>query len=404
MPARILILGAGFGGLFTALQAARLLGHRAAITIVDRNDYFLYTPLLFQVVGGTLRPDHVARPLARLLPPRIRFVQAAVRAIELDRRAVETDGGALEYDYLVIALGGVPNYFGIASAEQHTLPFKWLPDVARLRAHIAARVLQAAADPARAADLLRTVITGAGCTGVELAAELHDWMYGPLARAHPSVSPSAIGITIAEALDHLLCPMDPELRRAALRRLTERRIAVQLSSLVSDIGPDWIEYRSSGRATRVACGTVVWTAGIKANPVVGALPVAFGPNGRIVVSATLQIPGRPEVLAVGDLAACGDPHSGVLPTTAQVAAQHAPAAARTLGALISGRLPRPFQYKRKGEVVGLGRTGALVEAFGLRLVGMPAWLVGRVIHLSRLPDWGDRVAVAWEWARDVLRR
>jgi len=404
MAARVCILGAGFGGLFTALQTARLLGDRAAITLVDRNDYFLYTPLLFQVAGGTLRPEHVARPLSRLLSPRIQFIQTAVRAIDLGGHTVETDSGPLEYEYLVIALGGVPNYFGIASAEQHALRFKWLSDVAHLRAHVEARFRQAAQDPTRAGDLLRTVITGAGCTGVELAAELHDWMYGPLARAHPSVPESAIELTIAEALDHLLCPMDPGLRRAALLRLTERRITVQLSSLVSDIGPDWIEYRSGGAATRVPCGTVVWTAGIKASPIVSGLPVASGPNGRIVVSATLQIPVHPEVLALGDLAACTDPTGGVLPTTAQVAVQQAPAAARTLAALITGGDPHPFRYRRKGEVVGLGRTGALVEAFGLKLVGLPAWLVGRVIHLSRLPDWGDRVAVAWEWARDALRR
>jgi len=109
------------------------------------------------------------------------------------------------------------------------------------------------------------------------------------------------------------------------------------------------------------------------------------------------------VLAVGDLAACADPQGAILPTTAQVAVQQAPAAVRTLAALIEGRVPQPFRYKRQGEVVGLGRTGALVEAFGVKMVGLPAWLVGRIIHLSRLPDWGDRVAVAWEWARDLLR-
>ncbi|HLE78192.1 MAG TPA: NAD(P)/FAD-dependent oxidoreductase [bacterium] len=403
MAARILILGAGFGGLFTALQAARLVGDRATITLVDRNDYFLYTPLLFQVVSGTLQPRHVARPIAPLLPPRIRFVRAAVHTIDLDRRRVETDDGSLEYDLLVIALGGVPNFFGLMSAEQHALPFKWLPDVPSLRAHIEERFVQAAHHPDRAADLLRTVVTGAGCTGVELAAELHDWMYGSLAPSHPAVPPSAIGITVAEALDHLLCPMDPGLRRAALRKLTERRIAVQLSSLVTGVGPDWIEYRSNGEATRVACGTVVWTAGITPSPVVSALPVTFGPGGRIVVSETLQVLGHPDVLAVGDLAACADPQGAILPTTAQVAVQQAPAAVRTLAALIEGRVPQPFRYKRQGEVVGLGRTGALVEAFGVKMVGLPAWLVGRIIHLSRLPDWGDRVAVAWEWARDLLR-
>lgn len=399
----IVVLGAGFGGLYTALQAHRKLRDRAEITVLDRNDYFLYTPLLFQVAGGTLGTRHVARPLATLLPRQVRFVQTTVHGINLDRRYVETNSGTLPYDFLVLALGGVPNFYGIASAEQHALRFKWLPDVERVRVHIERRFADADRNPQRAPDLLRFVITGAGCTGVELIAELHDWMRGPLPRRYPGVRDEAVQLILAEALDHLLCPMEPRLMRAALRKLLTRKIDVRLGTFVTGVGPDWIRLRPpQGPDIQIACGGVVWTAGIQAPPLVAELPVPHGPAGRVQVSATLQIPGYPEVLAVGDLAACPDPQGTYLPVTAQVAVQQGPAAARTLAALVAGSEPAPFQYRRKGEVVGLGRMGALAEALGFPLMGLPAWLFARTVHLARLPDWGDRVAVAWEWAKEVL--
>ena len=315
-PARVLILGGGFGGLYTALIASRLLSRRAEITVIDRNDYFLYTPLLFQVAGGTLQAHHVARPLRRLLPRTVRIAQAGVTAIDLDAKHVDAGGVSYTYDFLVLALGGVPNFYGMASAEQHALPFKWLPDVFRLRDHIEQRFAEAAAEPRRARDVLRTVVTGAGCTGVELVAELHDWMYGPLLRRFPAVPRDAVSLVLAEALDHLLCPMDPSLMREAVRKLLERRIDLRLERIVSEVGPGRLTFRGPSGDEQVPCGTVVWTAGIKPAPVIAGLPLARGSGGRIEVTSTLQVVGHPEILALGDLAACPDPSGDVLPQTA----------------------------------------------------------------------------------------
>jgi len=401
-PASVLILGGGFGGLYTALVASRLLRTRAEITLIDRNDYFLYTPLLFQVAGGTLQAHHVARSLRHLLPRSVRVVHSDVMAIDLEAKQVTTGGGSLGYDYLVLALGGVPNFYGMSSAEQHALRFKWLPDVFRLRTHIEQRFAEAAAEPRRARDVLRTVITGAGCTGVELVAELHDWIHGPLLRHHPSVPRDAPSLVLAEALDHLLCPMDPNLMRKAVRKLLDRRIDLRLQQFVTEVSPGWLKLRGPAGEEQVPCGTVVWAAGIKTSPLVAALPLQRGPGGRIDVTPTLQVVGHPEVLALGDLAACADPAGGILPQTAQVAVQQGPAAARTLRALIAGEVPQAFRYRRKGEVVWLGRTGALAEAFGLHLTGLPAWLLSRTVHLARIPDWGDRVAVALQWVKALL--
>jgi NADH dehydrogenase len=399
----VLVLGAGFGGLFTALDTYRRLRRRAGITLVDRHDHFLFTPLLYQVTSGSLAPDHVARPLARLLPAGIRRVQATVTGIDLDARRVHTDAGGLAYDFLVIALGGVPHFHGLASVEQHALTFKSVSDALRLRAHIEQRFAEAARDPALGPDLLRTVVVGAGCTGVELAAELHDWMYGTLLGRFPVVGREAVGVVLAEALDHLLCPMDPILMRAALRKLVTRTIKVLLAHHVTGVGPGWVRIRTGpADEEQIPCGTVVWTAGIRPNPVTARLPVATGPGGRIPVDASLRVTGYPEVLAVGDAALSLEPNGQAVPATAQAAVQQAAAAGGVLQALVDGTAPRPFVYRRKGEVLGLGRLGALAEAFGLRFMGLPGWLIARAVHLARLPDWGDRVAVAWESARDLI--
>jgi NADH dehydrogenase len=280
---------------------------------------------MFQLAGGTLRSHHVARPLTKLLPRAIRFAHATVRAIHLELRQVETNVGTFPYDFLVVALGGVPNFYGITSAAQYALPFKWLPDVGRLRAHIARQFADAERTPHRAADLLRFVITGAGCTGVELIAELHDWMRGPLLRQHAGVRDETVRLVLAEALGHLLCPMEPRLMRAALRKLLSRTIDVRLGTSVTAVGPTWIRLRPPhGDEIQIPCGAVVWTAGVQAPPLVAELPVPHGPAERVQVSPTLQIPGFPEVLAVGDLAACPDPPGTYLPATAQVAVQQGP--------------------------------------------------------------------------------
>lgn len=403
MAARILVLGAGFGGLYTALLAHRALGRGAEVTVVDRNKYFLFTPLLYQIVTGALAPRHIARPLTRLLRRNVQFRQTAVRAIDFVGRRVETEQGPLAYDFLVIALGGVPNFYGLRSVEEYAFPFKGLPDALRLRAHIERRFGEARADPRPARDRLRVLVAGAGCTGVELATELHDWMRGPLCRRYPGVPDDEISVILAEALDHLLCPADPDLMRAAVRSLVERAIDVRFGHTVTDVGPDYVRVRTTAGEAEIAVGTVVWTAGIKGHPVLAGLPIAYAPDGRINVSATLQVPEYPEVLVLGDAAACPDQGERLVPATAQVALQQAPAAARVLAALLAGRQPEPFRYRRKGEVLGLGRMGAVAEAFGFKFVGLPAWLISRAIHLARLPDWGDRVAVAWEWAKDLVQ-
>lgn len=386
MAARVVVLGGGFGGLFTAVAACRWLQGRAHVVLVDRNDFFLFTPLLYEVVTGRLHPRHVARPLRRLLPRSVEFVQATVQEVDLHGRAVRTDRGQFSYDFLVLALGSVPNFYGIPGAAERALPFKGLPDALRLREAVRQLLSRAAGGTARVA------VVGAGCTGVELSVELHDW-----ARRAGEVR-----VALLEAMPQLLCPADPHLMRATVAALRSRAIELRLGTWVQEVGEDGVLVRTDGVCGRLPADLVVWTAGVQANPLVRQLPVERAAGGRVRVTPTLQLPSFPEVLALGDVAACPDPGGGPLPATAQVAVQQAAAAARALRALVEGRPPRPFRYRRKGEILGLGRMGAVAEAFGVRLVGLPAWLLARLVHLARLPDWGDRAAVAWEWAKDAV--
>jgi len=402
MALRILVLGGGFGGLYTALETHRRLGGRVQITVVDRTGSFLFTPLIYQVVSGILGVRHVSRPLSQLLPKAVKTVRASVLKVDLDARRVETDLGPMEYDLLVLALGSVPHYYGIPFAEQHALTFKWLPDAERLRAHIMARFAEAEALPHMSRALLKTVVVGAGCTGVELAAELHDWIYGTLLSRFPRADESAVSLDLVEAMSQMPCPADPELRKAAARQLLSRRLSIRLGTVVEAINRGHVRLRTNGNVYQEPYGTAVWAAGVRPSPIAATLPLERDPGGRIRVTETLQVPGRPEVLVVGDMAACPDPSGGVVPATAQAAFQEGPAAARTLAALVGGRTPPPFRYKRKGEVLHMGRSGAIGEVYGVRLTGLPAWLAWRTLNLLRLPDWGDRASVALEWAKDAI--
>jgi NADH dehydrogenase len=400
MKPKILVLGGGFGGLYTALAAHKRLGDRADITLMDRNDYFLFAPLLHQVVSNSLQPHHVSRSLSRLLPREVRFVQASAQAIHLEDQTVETDRGVFPYDYLVIALGAVPNYYGMTSVAEHALPFKGLPDALQLRERILQRFAEATLNPDRAAELLRTVVTGAGCTGVELVSELHDWMTGPLLHDFPTVPKEAVTLALAEAMDGLLCPTNPDLAKQATEQLNSRDISLQFKAAVQDAGPNWMRVKHGDEVQTEPFGTMVWAAGIKPNPVIADLPVTFDRRGRIIVSETLQVPDHPEVFAIGDLAACPIEDGKVnAPATAQVAVQQAPVTARNLEALITGLDLVTFKYKNLGEVVEMGPTHTLTEAFGKKFTGVTGWLLGRTIHLARLPDWGDRASVAWEWTK-----
>jgi NADH dehydrogenase len=400
-PKHIVVLGGGFGGLHLVRHLERRLRRdEVNLTLVDRQNYHLFTPLLYQVCTGELPPHAVAYPLRDATAPAgFRFLQTEVAAIDLEQRRVGTAEGELRYDHLVIALGSVTNDFGIPGVGENALPVKWLADAEALKRHVL-DVFESAAietDIARRREQLTFVIVGAGPVGVELASSLRDLMDHTLRRIYPSIDFYAdVTIHLLDGADRVIPGMDPRLSKIAARRLEQQRVRVLLKTLVSEIGPG-IVHTKDGAQLRAR--TIVWSGGVKVNPLVASLDLPKAKDGRIIVDRRFRASGRDDVLVLGD-SAYFDHHGTGLPQLAQVAVLEAPAAARNLAALVRGVPTAPFVYHRKGDLIALGRTQAAAEFAklgGFVLGGLPAWTVWRVNYLMQLLGVRNRGTLLVEW-------
>jgi NADH dehydrogenase len=400
MAKRILILGAGFGGLFTALELGRRLraadGHE--LTLLDARTYHMFSPLLHEVTSGIVEPRHVTWPVRALAGRHgFRFENRRVRAIDLDGRLVRTDHGDVPYEYLVIALGSVTEYFDVRGAERWTLPFKSLHDAMALRSRLLQMFEEAALepDPERRRRLLRFVLVGAGCTGVELATEIDDLARRTLLRHYPGLDPAELSIVVAEASGRIIPCVSDGLARLGLEKLAQRGIQVRLHAPVVAVEEGAVVLRDG---ERVPSATIVWAAGVRANPVIEALPVEKDKQGRVVVDPTLELPPYPGVFVLGDGAHLRDPGTGrPLPPTAQVAVQQARTAAGNILRDLRGQPKLPFRYRHRSDLVSLGAGDAVGEIAGLRFTGWPAWLLWRSVFLAKLSGWKNRIRVAVDW-------
>lgn len=398
---RIVVLGGGFGGLHLVRRLERYLRRgEADVTLVDRQNYHLFTPLLYQVCTGELPPHAVAYPLRdATAPARFRFVQAEITGVDVDDRIVVTSEGELGYDHLVVALGSVTNDYGIPGVSENALPVKWLADAEALKRHIL-DVFEAAAtetDIARRREELTFVIVGAGPVGVELASSLRDLMDHSLRRIYPSIDfYNDVAIHLIDGADRVIPAMNPKLSMIAIRRLAEQRVRVLLNTLVSEIAPGVVHTKEGAQ---LRARTIVWSGGVKVNPVVAGIDLPKAKDGRILVDDRFRASGRDDVLALGD--AAHFEHLGrPLPQLAQVAVLQAPAAARNLTALVRGRPTAPYIYRRKGDLVALGRTQAGAEFAklgGFVMGGLPAWTVWRANYLMQLLGVRNRATLLVEW-------
>ena len=401
-PAKqIVVLGGGFAGLHLVRRLeGRLRRDEAAVTLVDRQNYHLFTPLLYQVSTGELPPHAVAYPLRDATAPAgFQFVQGEVTAIDLERRRVGTADGELPYDHLVIALGSVTNDYGIPGVRENALPVKWLSDAEALKRHVL-DIFESAAietDIARRREQLTFIIVGAGPVGVELASSLRDLMDHTLRRIYPSIDfHGDVTIHLLDGSDRVIPGMDPRLSRIAMKRLEQQRVRVLLNTLVSEIRPGVVHTKDGAQ---LRGRTIVWSGGVKVNPLVASLDVPKSKDGRIVVDDHFRVNGRDDVLALGD-SAYFESHGKGLPQLAQVAVLEAPAAARNVVALVRGEPTRPFVYHRKGDLIALGRTQAGAEFArlgGFVLAGFPAWTVWRANYLMQLLGVRNRASLLIEW-------
>jgi NADH dehydrogenase len=402
MGKKVVVVGGGFAGLHLIRRLERIARPgELELTLLDRHNYHLFTPLLYQVATGELPPHAVAYPLRLpIAHARQRFVQTEVEGVDVQRRAVRTADGDFPYDHLVLVPGSVTNDFGIAGVAEHALPMKRLADGLLVRKRILETVENAAraTDPERRKALLAFVIIGAGPVGVELAASLRDLMDGSLRQMYPELDLARDAkITIVDASDRVLTAMDERLARIATKRLGEQRVTVVLKTLVSEVG-EGIVRTKDGKQFRA--GTIVWAGGVRTHPLVAGLAgVTLAKDKRLVVDRTFRAIGRDDIVSFGD-AAYFEHQGKPLPQLAQVAVLQAPAMARNLAHLVRGEPLEPYVYKRKGDLVALGRTsaGAELARYGhLVLGGLPAWTVWRANYLLQLLGVRNRSTLLVEW-------
>jgi NADH dehydrogenase len=400
MARRIVILGAGFGGLFTALELERRLREEKTLEIrlLDARNFHLFSPMLHEVTSGIIEPRHVVWPIRALSgKTRLTFETREVRSIDLQGRKVLTDSGDVGYDHLVIALGSVTNYFGIDGAEKKAFNFKTLKDAVRLRNHILEMFERAdlERDPNKRRRLLTFTLVGAGCTGVELATEIHDLARKALAMHYPHLDVREVRVVVAEATGRIIPCVSDQLANLGLKKLKQKGIDVRLHSPVVRVSDGAVELANGDILTTE---TVIWTAGVKANPIVEALPVDKDKLGRVVVDEYLEIPSFPGVIAVGDCAHCWDARlNAALPPTAQVAIQQASCVADNIMRGLRGEGKQPFMYRHRGDLVSLGAGDGVGEIAGMAFSGLPAWLLWRSVFLVKLFGWKNRIRVALDW-------
>jgi NADH dehydrogenase len=389
------IVGAGFAGLTLARALRRM---PVEVVLIDRNNYHLFTPLLFEVASALLDPSEIAQPVRKLVRPlhNSEFRLGEVRALDLDGRRVLTDRGELAYDYLVVAGGSANNYFGNRSVERLALSLKELPAAIALRNRVIELFERARwiTSSEERRTLLTFVVVGGGPTGVEYAGALSELIRLVLRKDYPGFDLAETRVLLLEGSDRLLGTFHPSLSAAALRSLEHKHVEVWLRALVSEVRPDQVTL-SDGRS--IAAGSVIWTAGVRGSDVGGMLGVERDRQGRVPVRPTLQLEGRHEVFVIGDLAGLDR-----LPMLAQVAMQEAKHAARVIEAELRGRQPKPFKYFDPGIMATIGRNSAVAQFGPLRLSGFVGWVMWLAVHLVNIVTFRARFFVLVSWAYDYL--
>ena len=407
MSARIVILGGGFAGMSTARKLERLLRPgEAEITLVSRENFSLFTPMLPEVGSGNLETRHVVTPVRAQLK-RTEFVLADVTGIDFSTRHVDVEHTILgtrlsiPFDQLVFALGSVTSTFDLPGIAERSLPYKTLEDADRLRNHVIAmlELADAATDPLERKRLLTFVFVGGGFTGVEAAGEMADFFRSSL-RFYPSIAHDEIEIFLVEGGKKLLPDLQAGMGEYSAKALTARGINVMLDSLVAGADDAGLQLKG-GRS--IPTSTIVWSAGVKPSPAVAALPIATGRGGSIVVTPELSVPGYPGVWALGDCASIPERGGGTYPPTAQHALREGPVLADNIVATLREQPLRPFVFDSLGMMASLGARRGVAGLYGKFLIkGFFAWLLWRMYYLLRLPGVDRQIRVAFDWALGLI--
>lgn len=401
----VVVIGAGFGGLAVVRGLA---GAPVRVTVVDRNNFHTFLPLLYQVATAGLNAADVAHSVRAMLQDEdnVSAHLGTVTGIDWDARALLLDGQApLSFDHLVVAAGASTNYFGVPGAAEHAFPLYGLDDAVRLRNRVLECFEAADRDPSLIDDgALTFVIVGGGPTGVETAGALAELFDAVLRKDFPHLPVNRARVVLVEMLDTLLAPFRPRSQRHAVDALRRRGVEVRLSTQVESVSADCVELAGG---ERVPAHTLIWAAGVKASPLAHAVGTPTGPGGRITVDADLSIPGHAGAWAIGDIAhvvpRAGSSAGAPVPQLAPAAMQAGAAVAANILRTIDGRPTEAFAYRDKGTMATIGRRAAVAEIPHLpTLVGSVAWLAWLVLHLVMLIGFRNRISVLVNWAWNYL--
>lgn len=392
---KALIVGAGFAGI----NAARGLRRSAVeIAIVDRRNFHLFQPLLYQVATAALNPSDIAYPIRSIFRRQRNVTDVLlgeVSAIDPDARSVHlADGASLSYDYLVVATGATHSYFGRDEWAPLAPGLKTVEDALTIRRRILEAFERAERDPDRADEFLTFVIVGAGPTGVELAGAMVEIAVHALAGEYRHIEPASARVVLVEGTDHVLPVYPDRLSASARRQLEDLGVEVRTGALVTAIEDGSVRF---GDGTIITAANVFWAAGVQASPIGSLLGADIDRAGRVLVADDLSLPGHPEVFVAGDLAGIEGP-AGPVPGVAPAAIQQGKHVARQIERDLRGEPRTPFRYRDKGSLATIGRARAVADLPGVSFSGPIAWLAWLVIHIFYLIGFRNRVFVFFSWA------
>lgn len=390
---KIVILGGGFGGLFTALE----LSEAGAVTLISDEDHFLFTPMLYEYLSGEVEEWHIAPGYDELLDDEIQFIQGSVIDVDLGERTVTVDSRKepIDYDYLVLAVGGVTNYAGVPGAEQFSFPFRKIAHADALRRRMVEALdhVPPSLPPQDTRRALTFVVVGAGASGVELSTKMADLLRDAFERRNLTGEPRVI---VVEMGDKLVPGMGDPIRDFVEAALNESRVEVHTQTRVLRVTEKAVTVEHNGVETEIEAAAVVWTGGVRVNPLIEKLNIEKTNRGLILVEPTLQVQSHSDVFGLGDIAFFKDA-TPVLAGTAQLAFQQAHLAAGNIRALISGKQLRTKHFEELGEAVSLGTERAAVLTGGKAFGGAIARQARFALYTSRLPTWQHRLRVGASW-------
>jgi NADH dehydrogenase len=406
---RVVIIGGGFGGL----NAARTLRRApVSVTLLDRRNFHLFQPLLYQVATGGLSPANIAAPLRGILSRQRNATVLLAEAVDIDvaRRAVLLSDGEVTYDTLVVATGASHHYFGHDEWAPLAPGLKTIEDAIEIRRRLLVAFEAAEREPDREVRRawLTFVVVGGGPTGVELAGALGEIANDTLKHDFRSINPAEAEILLLEAADRVLPVYPADLSAKAERALGRLGVTVRTDSAVTGIEAHAVAIRRGEREEAIAARTVLWAAGVQASPLGRRLAEATGAEtdraGRLIVQPDLTVPGHPEVFVIGDLALCRDERGQPLPAVAPVAMQQGRYVGRVIESRLRDKAVRPFRYRHRGSMATIGRATAVADLGRVHLSGYLGWLAWLFVHLMNLVGYQNRLLVLLQWAWNYVTR